>query len=163
MLAIAPPLAARPPEECRTITWDVSRELDLLASAATPVVLGARREDAPEVVPGRVYEATLLPQSTVASSAAPRPTEAGGHAGIARIRVDAPGRHRVSASGLYRIDVVVDGERRPALAFQGSPACPFLRKIVEFDLPAGRDFYLELTDVSALRTRFVVTVAPASD
>jgi hypothetical protein len=138
------------PSECRTFTWDLSREINLLATATETVALAADVATAPELEVGVAYRLTLPPATEGAE----------GRTGVARLPVLRGGRHRISASGLYRIDLYDGATELPAVAFQGSPACPHLRKSLAYELPAGGALRLVLQQVPATSTRLVVTRLP---
>ena len=162
---IVPAATAAVPTECQTFSWDVTREFALFEANATTIELGRDPETAPVIQVDAAYTSTLHPQAEV-TLVAPRPApapDAVAYAGIAAVRIAKAGRYRVSGSGAYRIDVVHAGVVVPALAFQGSPACPLIRKSVAFDLPAGAQVWVQIAESGSARTRIAITpVVPAS-
>jgi hypothetical protein len=129
------------PVECRTFTWELTREFALFSQA--PNAIG----DGP-IATDTLYELELVEQSS--------PDD---YAGWVMFRAEAPGRYRFTLNGLHRIDVEGPGGVLPAAAFQGSPACPRFRKVVEFELPAGVDLTVTVGQVTGPRARLAVTRA----
>ncbi|MGN5374127.1 homogentisate 1,2-dioxygenase [Sphingomonas hankookensis] len=90
------------------------------------------------LTPGVAVRARLVPQATLRLAVKPeRSGDAAGHGGIFRFVTTQPGRYRVALGGGAWIDVV-DGTHGVASVDHGhGPACSGIRKMVDFDLPAG--------------------------
>jgi len=90
-------LAADDP--CAGFRWDVRREHALFAAAAEGVSAGEIAQSAPGLALDKLYELTLAPRERVTFAASPgRKTPAtSAFAGLARLRVTAPGDYRVRA------------------------------------------------------------------
>jgi len=127
-------------EGCADFSWDVSRELDILRRPAKSV-------ERDTVVVGEHYSVRLAPQAGVQFVVAPereaRSTEP--RAAVLRFRATRPGRHRVAITSRHWIDMVVDGAIVKSVDHQGRADCKLLHKVVEFDLPAGRELTLQLS------------------
>jgi hypothetical protein len=154
---------AAPPDPCASFSWDVSRELEGMRSA--PQAIGAaRRPDAlPRLELEKLYSLSLAPQSEVRFAHPPgKPMLAdGAHAGLVVFGVAAAGRYRISSSGPHWLDVV-DNERLIASRdFQGRPGCARPHKIVEYELPAGRNLVLQLSGGVGKAVDVLITRSPS--
>ena len=85
-------------------------------------------------------------------------------AGLVRFRVKKAGRYRVSITSGHWVDVVDGAQLVPSVDFQGHVGCERPRKIVEYELPAGRDLTLQLSGSSDSPVVVAITavVAPAA-
>lgn len=72
----------------------------------------------------------------------------GGKAMILEITVEHAGRYAVALSDAAWIDLARDGIALKPLSFGHGPACTGIRKIVRFELPAGR-YKLRLSGIVA--------------
>src|SRR5579859_1053439 len=98
-------------DACAGFKWDVSKERALFAGSAAPLAAGKDRTSAPEVVPNRLYQLRLTPQDHVAFVTPPakKILTDGTYAGIAVLKIPAPGSYRVAVDIPFWIDVVADG------------------------------------------------------
>jgi len=157
------PTAAPAEDACASFRWDVGKERTLFAGSAISVAAGKDIKSAPRVVADRLYELRLEPQDQVAFSIAPgkkRPVE-GAYAGLAALKISAPGTYRVSVNIPFWIDVVSNGTLLAAKDFQGQQGCDAPHKIVEFEFTAVQDFVLQLSGATNSSVRMTVTKAPA--
>jgi molybdate transport system substrate-binding protein len=153
-------------DPCARFTWDVSRERAVMKQTPRGVA-GAVRPgaDVPQIEPERLYEVKLADQSTVSFVAKPgkaAPTD-GAHAGLVRFRVEQPGRYRVSITSRHWIDVVEGTQLVSSRDFQGQRGCERPHKIVEYELPAGRDLTLQFsgsTDAQVIVAITAVSTPP---
>jgi hypothetical protein len=135
-------------DPCTTFKWDVSRELAVMKQ--TPHALTAAVKpggDVPELTIGTLYILKLSAQGAVTFVASPAKARASAEAtaGIVRFRTDKGGRYRVSITSGHWLDVVDHGRLVQSLDFQGHVGCEQPRKIVEYELPAGRALMLQLS------------------
>lgn len=162
LLVPATLIAAEPalPAGCDTFTWDVRQELAALQSQGHPVeAVRTPQPTQPPIALGLRYEVSLHPQREVSLAARPgKPMlEDDATAGMVALRVPAPGRYRVSITTAHWVDVVDAGTVLVSVDFQGRRGCPLVHKIVEFDLPAGRDLLLQLSGGDAAVAGVAVT------
>ncbi|MCD9027474.1 hypothetical protein LDO26_04500 [Luteimonas sp. BDR2-5] len=165
LLAVGPasagePVVSPPPAGCDTFSWDVARELAALAAVPVAITAGGGGPDGVvRIETETLYGARLLPQRDVALAARPgKPMlDDDAHAGLLTFRVPADGRYRVSITTGHWIDVVDAGRIVPSLDFQGRRGCPLVHKIVEFELPAGRDLVLQFAGGAAEEAGVVIT------
>lgn len=163
MLAPSIPLAAETTATgCDAFTWNVSHELAMMAQPAASID-AAREGHAPAAVEtGKHYAVHLAPQATVKFALAPgkaRNTQ-GAYAGLIRFRVEHAGRYRVALTSRHWIDVVDGGQAIASRDFQGRPGCDRLHKVVEFELPQGRDLILQFSGDDADTVGLAITSAP---
>lgn len=156
--------APAPPSGCDTFTWDVSRELTLLAGEPVAIGSGVGRADSiVRIATETLYRTTLSPQAQVTLAAQPgKPMlDDGAFAGLLTFQVPTDGRYRVAITSGHWIDIVDAGQIVASLDFQGRRGCPLVHKIVEFQLPAGRDLQLQFAGGAAEDVGVVITaVAP---
>lgn len=134
--------------DCAAFSWDVSRELTVMRSPAQSVSeTDAASGNAKALHLDVHYTVHLAPQPGVkfvsapdraARSEAPR-------AAVLHFEVPTAGRYRVSISTRHWIDVIDSGRSLASAAHQGGTDCALLHKVVEFELPAGRDLALQLS------------------
>jgi len=67
------------------------------------------------------------------------------HAGLVRFRVEKAGRYRVSITSGHWIDIVDGTQLVSSRDFQGQRGCERPHKIVEYELPAGRNLTLQFS------------------
>ena len=133
---------------CDGFSRDLTRELAVMRTAATPVAAAANAGNSRAgVVPDRHYTVTLRPQSEVRFDLPPaRPArDAMPQGGTLEFVVDTAGRYRVSIISAHWIDVVADGRFIDSVAHEGHRECALLRKSVEFDLPARTRLVLQIS------------------
>ncbi len=162
--AAADPPAAPLPAGCDTFTWNVAAELAALATPPVAIVAGDGSAAA-RIEPGTRYDARLHPQAGVTLAARPgKPMlDDGAQAGLLTFQVPVDGRYRVSITTGHWIDVVDGGQIVPSLDFQGRRGCPLVHKIVEFQLPAGRDLVLQFAGGRAGESGVAITGPVADD
>lgn len=94
---------------------------------------------------GRGVRATLLPGAEVSYPVAPaRPGAAGTSGGVFAFEVARGGRYRVALGAGAWIDVVQGGRTLASGAHDHGPECSPVKKMVDFDLAAGR-YLLEVS------------------
>lgn len=127
-------------EGCEEFSWDVSRELNVMRQPAKVVGSGT-------IHIGEHYSVRLARQGEVKFLVAPERAarSAEPRAVVLQFQVVRAGRHRVSITSRHWIDVVVDGAIVKSMDHQGRAGCKLLHKVVEFDLPAGREIALQLS------------------
>lgn len=96
-------------------------------------------ERAVAIAPGRPARIELRPAVTVGYVVPPEREPAAGARG-ATLAVDVPaaGRYQVALSGRAWVDMVVGQRRLNSVRHGHGPRCSTIRKLVAFDLPAGR-------------------------
>lgn len=158
--AAAPALAD---DACVDFKWDVTQERALFAGPATLLAAGANAKSAPSIVLNRLYELALDKQEQVSFAAAPgrKSPRAGSHGGLVTFKIPASGNYRVSIDMPFWIDVVSNGALVAANDFQGQHGCRPPHKIVQFDLPGTRPFFLQLSNAAPESVRLTVTATPA--
>jgi len=162
LLAPSIPFAAEPAASgCDAFSWNVSREVALMAQAATSID-AARSGRATPVETGKHYAVHLAPQADVKFALAPARSRnaQGAYAGMVRLRVEHAGRYRVSLTSRHWIDIVDGDHAIDSLDFQGRHGCDRLHKVVEFDLPQGRDLILQFSGDDAATADLAITPAP---
>jgi hypothetical protein len=105
----------------------------------------------------------LAGQSTVTFVAKPgKPTlNDGTHAGLVRFRVEKAGRYRVSISSGHWIDIADGRQLVSSRDFQGQRRCERPHKIVEYELPAGRDLTLQFSGSTDAQVIVAITAVSA--
>jgi len=135
-------------DPCTRFTRDVSRELAVMKQTPHAVAAAVKPSaDVPQIEPEKLYEVKLADQRTVtfvAKPGKPTPNESA-QAGLVRLRVEKAGRYRVSISSGHWIDIVDGRQLVSSKAFQGQHGCERPHKIVEYELPAGRDLTLQFS------------------
>ncbi|MFC4252971.1 hypothetical protein [Sinimarinibacterium flocculans] len=163
VLGVILPAATFAQDGCDGFKWDnVAAERALFATAAEDVRAGTDPGTAPTIVPDRLYRAALSPQETLRYAAPPskKMLADGASGGLLRFRVARAGLYRVALDAGFWIDVVADGTAIPSVDFGGSPGCAAPRKIVIYELPAGRDLLLQLTGAVSTQVQVALTAAP---
>lgn len=158
---------AAEPDPCTRFTWDVSHELAVMKQSPQLVNAAAKPgKDAPTLQIDKLYDLKLAAQDSVTFAITPgKPTlPDGAHAGVARFRTDKAGRYRVAIASGHWIDIVEGEKLIKSRDFQGARGCERPHKIVEYDLPAGRDLTLQLSgssDATVILAITAVVNAPA--
>lgn len=143
------PAVAPPPAELAG--WAARRSLDAGRSADRATVL----------TPG-VAVAARLP-STRDVRYVVRPEKPGGsvsYGGLFAFTVTTPGRYRVALGSAAWIDVLADGRAAASVAHGHGPDCTGIRKMVDFDLPAGR-YVLQVAGNGSAGLPLMVAKLPA--
>lgn len=147
---------------CIDFKWDVSKERALFAGPPTPAASGKDAKSAPLIVPNRLYQLTLAAQEDVAFSAPPakRAAAPSAFAGLATLKIAAPGSYRIAVDVPVWIDVVAGANLVAAKDFEGQHSCAAPHKIVEFDLVAGQSFVLQFSNGASENILLTVTPSP---
>jgi hypothetical protein len=161
-LMLASAVTARADEGCLDFKWDVSKERALFAGAPAALKSGHDPASAPIVIPNRLYTLRLAAQDQVAFSASPakKPSASPAYAGLATLKIAAPGSYRVSVDVPVWIDLVSQGTLVAAKDFQGQHACSAPHKIVEFELAGTQPFVLQFSNAAAGSITLTVTASP---
>ncbi|WP_132998793.1 hypothetical protein [Luteimonas arsenica] len=159
--ADAPAAVDALPRECGAFAWDVSNELAVLQSPSTAGVAGMGGDaDAVRIELDTRYDMRLHPQGAVTLAARPAKAPADDAvAGLLVFQVPVDGRYRVSLDTAHWVDVVDGGEIVASTGHEGRHGCPLLRKVVEFDLAAGRDLVLQVLGGAGSETSVLITAA----
>lgn len=150
---------------CKKFAWDVSHELSVFKQTPAPVTAGTKPgAEAPLVKLDEPYEFKLSPQSKVTYSAQPmKPTlNDSSQGGVVRFHTDQAGLYRVSITTGHWLDVVDGDTPIKSKDFSGSRECPRPHKIVEFELPAGKDLVLQFSGSTAPSVIASITPVAAS-
>lgn len=143
------PVVVPPPAEMAN--WAAPRSLDAGRTAAGAAVL----------TPGVAVTARL--SSTPDVRYVVRPEKPGGsvsHGGLFTFTVATPGRYRIALGSAAWIDVLADGKPATSVAHGHGPACTGIRKMVDFDLGAGR-YVLQVAGNGTADLPLMVTKLPA--
>ncbi|WP_294087561.1 homogentisate 1,2-dioxygenase [Sphingomonas sp.] len=106
---------------------------------------------------GQRVEVKLLSMASVDFDVAPEGTAPGREGGLLMLVVPAPGRYRVMLGGPAWIDLVAAGKPLASVGHDHGPACSGIRKMVDFQLAAGR-YTLQLS--GAQTATIAVMVVP---
>jgi hypothetical protein len=155
-------LPALADEGCLDFKWDVSKERALFAGPPSSLTAGKDPKSAPVVVPNRLYALRLTPQDQVAFAVAPTRKTATppAYAGLATLKIDAPGSYRIAVDLPFWIDVVSHGALLQPTDFQGQHSCSAPHKIVEFELLGSQPFVLQLSNAAKDSVLITVTRTP---
>ena len=148
--------------DCVDFKWDVSKERALFAQAPVELTAGKDAKSAPGIVPNRLYKLRLAVQDHVVFSVLPgrRMTGTPAFAGLAALRIEAPGSYRVAIDLPLWIDVVSNGNLVQPTDYQGQHACSAPHKIVVFDL-GSQPVILQFSNAFQDDVLLTVTAAPA--
>ena len=163
LVCLASAAAAKPvhaEDACIDFKWDVSKERALFAGTPTALAAGKDSASAPVIVPNRLYRLGLAPQEQVTFPASPaRKAAAGAFAGLATLKISAPGAYRIAIDLPVWIDVVTSGNLVAAKDFEGQRNCSAPHKIVEFELAGVQPFALQFS--SGMNSNILITVTPS--
>lgn len=165
VMALVIALAAAPAfgdGRCTGFKWDISKELALWSEPSVMLTAGDTIAAAPAIAVGRLYEVHLMPQAAVTFAVAPgrSPPTDGTYAGLALLKLDAPGNHRIAVDVPLWIDVVAHGQLATVTDFQGQQNCDGPHKIVEFELNGAQPFVLQLSGSPKATVRVSATLTP---
>ncbi len=162
LLLGAAALPAGADDSCVDFRWDVSRERILFAAAPVELTAGKNRATAPLIVPDHLYRLRLNAQDTVAFAVPPgkQLTGTAAFAGLARLKIAAPGSYRIAVDVPFWIDVVSNGALVRPTDYQAQQACSPPHKIVVFDLAGAKPFTLQFSNAVMERILLTVTRAP---
>jgi len=161
-LGAAAAMPSRAADPCSQFSWDVARERALFAGTATAVLAGTDAASAPRLLAEHLYELQLRPLDQVRFVATPGRQSSGqsAYAGLATLRITAPGRYRIAVDAPFWIDVVADGGLMSVAGFQGAPDCNAPHKILEFEFAVVRELTLQFSGDRGSRVRVgIVAVA----
>ena len=147
--------------DCVDFKWDVSKERALFDQAPVELTAGNDSKSAPGIVPNRLYKLRLAVQDHVVFSVPPgrRMTGTPAFAGLAALRIEAPGSYRVAIDLPLWIDVVSNGNLVQPTDYQGQHACSAPHKIVVFDL-GSQPVILQFSNAFQDDVLLTVTAAP---
>jgi hypothetical protein len=148
--------------DCVDFKWDVSKERALFAQAPVELTAGKDAKSAPGIVPNRLYKLRLAVQDHVVFSVPPgrKMTGTPAFAGLAALRIEAPGSYRVAIDLPLWVDVVSNGNLVQPTDYQGQHACSAPHKIVVFDL-GSQPVILQFSNAFQDDVLLTVTAAPA--
>lgn len=152
-------------DPCTRFTWDVSHELAVMKQAPQQILAATRSSnETPNLQLDKLYDVKLVDQGSVTFAAAPgKPTLPDGtRGGLVRFSSEAAGRYRVAMTSGHWIDVVDGQTPIKSRDFQGARGCERPRKIVEFELPAGRPLTLQLSGASDTPVTLAITTVKAT-
>lgn len=148
---------------CDTFTWDLSREKAAMQGAPTAAyVITSLGQVTGLLEPGRRYDATLVPQDTMKFPVPPARSRGApdAKAGIFLFRSGKAGKYRVALTSSHWIDVLHQGKSIDSVDHQGRNGCEWVRKVVEFELPANIMLVLQLSGATDAKVSLAIT-APA--
>jgi len=157
-------VSAADTDPCAQFTWDVSHERSVMKEAPRIVAAAIKPgADVPQIQLEEPYEVKLSDQSTVTYAANPgKATLANGaHAGLVRFRVEKAGKYRVSITSAHWIDIVDATQLVSSKDFQGQQGCDRPHKVVEYELPAGRDLTLQFSGSTDAEVIVAITAVVA--
>lgn len=102
------------------------------------VKAGVQVQGAPPLILGKPVMAALTPAAYVQFAAAPGKGAKEGHGGLFGLSLKAAARIGIALSGPAWVDVVTGTTPVASIEHGHGPDCSGIRKIVWFDLPAGR-------------------------
>ena len=149
--------------DCVDFKWDVSKERALFAQTPVELTAGKDSKSAPSMVPNRLYKLRLAVQDHVVFSVPPgrKMTGTPAFAGLAALRVEAPGSYRIAIDLPLWVDVVSNGNLVQPTDYQGQHACSAPHKIVVFDLAGSPPVILQFSNAFQDDVLLTVTAAPA--
>jgi hypothetical protein len=150
---------------CSHFSWDVTHEVNLMKQTGVAVTAAmAPGAQAPLVKIDQLYDVKLSPQSKITYGAKPGKTSTNDSAqgGLVRFHVSKAGLYRVSLTSGHWIDVVDGTELVKSKDFSGSHDCARPHKIVEFELPAGKDLILQFSGSADTSVTMAITPVAAA-
>lgn len=99
---------------------------------------GAQAHGAPALILGKPVVAALTPAAQVQFAVPPSKGAKEGHGGLFTLSLKQAARVGIALDGPAWVDVVTGAEAVASVEHGHGPACSGIRKIVWFDLPAGR-------------------------
>ena len=166
LLALAAGCSAALPvfadNDCVDFKWDVSNERALYAQSPVELTAGKDLATAPVIAPNRLYSLRLTSQDRVAFSVSPgkNSSAASTFAGLATLKIAAPGSYRIAVDAPFWIDVVSNGKLVQPTDYQGQRSCSAPHKIVVFDLFDTKPFVLQFSSAQQDHVMVTVTQAP---
>jgi hypothetical protein len=154
-------IAAHAQDGCTDFKWDVSKERALFAGPPTVMQAGTEVKSAPIVLPNRLYQLALAPQSSVNYSVRQgKKTDDSAHGGLAILRISAEGNYRIAVDLPVWIDVITADAVLQPTDFQGQHDCAAPHKIVEFPLKGSKPFLLQISGAAIGQVLMTVTPVP---
>jgi molybdate transport system substrate-binding protein len=141
-------IAAAAADPCTTFTWDVSHEFTVMKQKPQTVTAATKPgSDTPQLLVDKLYEVRLANQSGVTFALTPArlPLPDNAQAGVAHFHTNKAGRYRVAITSGHWIDILDGDKLIKSRDFQRARGCERPHKIVEYDLPAGRELTLQLS------------------
>lgn len=148
-------------DACRGFKWPVGDVLAVFEGNARAQTAGKERASAARLSIDRLYKLELPLQSDVTFVMPPAKAmlPAGARAGILKFSVSQPGRYRVALDATFWIDVLLDDAEVKPRDFSGDPGCKAPHKIVEYDLPVGGEYMLQLRGAAQEATTIAIVSA----
>ncbi|PDH69894.1 MAG: hypothetical protein CNE89_00390 [Sphingomonadaceae bacterium MED-G03] len=122
---------------------------------------GIDATDAPALVPGKPMETVLVPVGQVRFAAVPGKGAKEGYGGLFSLSLKEPGRVGIALSGAAWVDVVTEAKAAASVEHGHGPECSGIRKIVWFDLSAGRHI-IQIAGAQARSIHVMAAEAEAS-
>lgn len=158
----APPLGAHTPaaEGCGASASEYANELAVMQSAALSIGAPASAKPVPLEL-GRRYAISLDDQDKLHFRKKPGRASrtAGARGGIFSFQTQNAGLYRVSLTSRHWIDLI-DGDSLVESRRHFGPGCALVHKIVEFELPAGRQILLQLSGRDDATVGLAITAMP---
>lgn len=147
--------ASRPIDEmrggCAQYALDIREELAAMKEMPRRVTSLTERGVIPPIGPSRQpLSVTLHHSGSVALTTVPR--REGPNAGLIPVVIPEDGRYRVSADSAIWIEVVRGSVRVEPVRFEMQTGCAALFKVVEYQLPQGVDYWIELSGNTSMVT-----------
>ena len=158
------PASATDVDPCTRFTWNVTRELAVMTQTPKPVAVAVKTgADVPQLQFDTLYELKLAAQGATSFAIKPGKltVDDSAHAGLVRFRTEKAGLYRISITSRHWLDVVDGAVVVKSRDFQGQRGCERPRKIVEYELPAGRDLTLQLSGSPDATVLVAITPAPS--
>jgi hypothetical protein len=148
-------------DPCRAFKWNVAQERAVFAQTARSASAGRDASSAPALKTKTLYELALAPQDSVTFvvPAGKKALADGAFAGVIHFRVPSAGAYRVALNQGLWVDVASHQKLIESTDFAGAHDCSAPRKIVQYNLPAGEDLVLQLSN--AAKDHVVVAITPA--
>jgi hypothetical protein len=130
-----------------TATAEYSRELQVMRATAVTLAAPLSGSDSrPRLELERRYAISLLEQAQVSFRAAPARAARGANprGGVFNFVTGLPGKYRITLTSRHWVDVI-DGTVALESVGHFGPGCALAHKIVEFELPGGREMTLQVS------------------
>ncbi|WP_294138014.1 hypothetical protein [Sphingobium sp.] len=122
---------------------------------------GAQAHGASALILGKPVVATLVPAAHVQFATPPGKGAKEGHGGLFTLSLKQGARVGIALDGPAWVDVVTGAEAVASVEHGHGPACSGIRKIVWFDLPAGRHL-VQIAGSNAASVRVMAADAKAN-
>jgi len=150
LLALAAPASGHSPaaDGCGgTEAAEYSRELQVMRATAVTLAAPLSASDSPPRLElERRYAISLLEQTQVSFRAGPARAARGANSrgGVFNFVTGLPGKYRITLTSRHWVDVI-DGTVAVESVGHFGPGCALAHKIVEFELPGGREMTLQVS------------------